>query len=107
MEHLYANLEDKDSRVRSAAASALCTYVNGYDDFTSPSSTLFSKMRLYNDLVRERIFRSLPAPLCEIFDECVFANNGTGVENRLAKVLFRLTNELLNFGEKHLQVGGN
>lgn len=101
---------DKDSRVRSAAAQALCSYLKGHEHFAAASVPIDCKMRLYNDLVSERIFRSLPSPLSQILDGKKTASTSGGasnVETRFAKVLFRLTNALLNFGDKHLQVGWN
>lgn len=96
-------LIDKDVRVRSAAALSLCTYLKGIDDqnVVVPDN---HRKTLYNELVAERVFHNLPAPLCHILD-AAYMTSSPGIERRLAKVLFHLTNELLNFGEKHQQVG--
>lgn len=77
--------------------------MKGADEPDPATPPKFSSKMLYNELVSERIFRSLPAPLCHVL-VAACTSNPPGVEQRLARVLFRLTNELLAFGDKPQQV---
>lgn len=106
LEHVYASLVDKDVRVRAAAAAALCAYLRGSEtsDNQSTDDDENCAQMIFNELVSERVFHKLPAPLCYAL-EAACGRQSPVVEQRLAKVLFRLTNELLNFGDKHQQVG--
>lgn len=135
LEHLYANLGDIDVRVRLAAANALCRYASHSNATESRplavgtlrSSANRNRRTIYTQLVSERVFQALPPPLCDILDAAT-ANGAAGAiavgsaaagtpqtlpqpkreqQQRLARVLFRLSNDLLRFGEKHQQVSAS
>lgn len=103
--HLYAGLSDKDGRVRLASATALAAYVRGHENdaggHTLPNA---APDAVFNELVSERVFHRLPAPLCWALDAAM-RRRSASVEQRLCRVLYRLTNDLLKLGDKAQQVG--
>lgn len=125
LDHIFHLLGDKDARVRSAVAAALCSYLssqaatktNGFDATSSNadnrSPTITTKALLFKEFVSERVFNDLPHPLSHVLDTgpafdttipAAFntstitneAINYSGVLDAvLAKVLFHLTNVAL------------
>lgn len=99
---------DKDVRVRYASATALCAYVRGHetldDSTTTTTTTTPNDVVVFNELVSERVFHPLPAPLRYALDAAVRQRRAP-VDERLCRVLFRLTNDLLRLGDKAQQVG--
>lgn len=99
-------LQDNDFRVRNNAAIALCEYVKKAQA-TVQSKRAFMpqysfKDEIYIKYVSNRTFRSLPAPLCHVKDST--AAETMDVIGVLAKVLYTLTNSLLEINNKDKQV---
>lgn len=98
---LYSLLGDKDNRVRSAAATALCQHIRTHsqNNKTEPSATV----AVYEAFVKARILKELPPPLCHI--------NVAGSEtpakqfvNILSAIINSLSNKLLEVNDKNQQV---
>lgn len=131
LDHIFHLLGDKDVRVRSAVAAALCTYLssqaaaktNGFATATLPNTTAkvhasttatTTKSMLFKEFVGERVFNDLPRPLSRVLDSAAAAandhttiNNAGELDDCLAKVLFHLANVALELpGDKSQQVSG-
>lgn len=102
LQNIYTLLGDKDGKVRLAASGSLCQYVRRQavlvDTTGSINRTTFT---ILQNFVSERIFKELPDPLSEIN---VTINNTTNFDKVLGKVLYNLTNKLLELNDKNQQV---
>lgn len=96
-------LKDNDFRVRNNAANALCEYVSRK---TTPKRALNRKFSAKDELiikyVSERIFASLPQPLCGALQPT--KNDETAINGVLGGILYKLTNLLLELDNKDQQV---
>lgn len=102
LQNIYTLLGDKDGKVRLAASASLCQYVRRQAALVDTAGTINkTTTTILQDFVSERIFKELPDPLC---DMKVTINNATNLDKVLGKVLYSLTNKLLELNDKNQQV---
>lgn len=98
-------LKDNDFRVRNNAASALCEYVSRK---TTPKRTMNRKFSAKDELlikyVSDRVFKSLPEPLCNAKALLPTSNQEKAINAVLGGILYKLTNLLLELDNKDQQV---
>lgn len=98
-------LKDNDFRVRNNAASALCEYVSRK---TTPKRALKRQFSAKDDVlikyVSDRVFKSLPEPLCNAKALVPTKNQEKAINAVLGGILYKLTNLLLELDNKDQQV---
>lgn len=100
LQHIYALLGDKDIRVRKCAVNSIVNYIKEKSNYSKLEKLQIS---LLQEFVHERIFQSLPLPLCNF--KTTIDSKSLQLQTIFAKVLYRLTNNMLEIHDKNQQVG--
>lgn len=103
MQQLLQLLGDDDARVRDHVAACLCDYIR-----KKPIVTM-DKMKgnefdreLLEEFLMQRVFRGMSESLCEVLKGGRFTNEKNC--SLLSRVLFLLTNKLMDLDKKNMQV---
>lgn len=99
-ENLFILTKDNDIRVRNHAGKSICWFIKNLQ-VLKKNIFLDNKNQLLNDFISERIFMELPVPLNHINDKIEISSDS---EKKLANILYRLSNELLEIKDKNQQV---
>lgn len=99
-ENLFILTKDNDIRVRNHAGKSICWFIKNLQ-VLKKNIFLDNKNQLLNDFISERIFMELPVPLNHINDKYEINSDS---EKKLANILYRLSNELLEIKDKNQQV---
>lgn len=98
-------LGDNDVRVRNNAANSLCEYIrNKSQPKMNPARKYCAKEELLVKYVSDRVFRQLPSPMCYVKESEPSVEDQSRVFGVLGKVLYKLSNYLLELDNKDKQV---
>lgn len=92
-------LGDKDVRVRNCAVSSIINYIKEKSKYSKMETLQIS---LVEEFVHDRVFQTLPMPLCNF--KININSDSVQLQTIFAKVLYRLTNKLLEIHDKNQQV---